>query len=123
VYALKSFITFSGRQSASTCCVDVMGSDVRREEVPTPMRTDFMKGFEYRGPAVLVKEIRRLAHLPEFRGGPLRIGFRQLASGQIVVPVDRPWFAVQVRSVTLEGDEIAHGSGTGSLTVAVRYLL
>ncbi len=73
------------------------------------VQTNSAESIEYRRTAVSVEQIGRLVHLLAFHRDTFGIGFRQAASGHIVVPVHRTGcIAVQMRPIASESDEVPH---------------
>jgi hypothetical protein len=78
-------------------------------ETPATVQTDLAESIEHCRTAVSVEEIGRLVHLLAFHRDTFGIGFRQPASGHMVVPVDRTGFlAVQMRPIASESNEVPH---------------
>jgi hypothetical protein len=97
---LESVHDFLGSNVRFHHCVNVIGSHMGCPETPATVQTDLAESIEHCRTAVSVEEIGRLVHLLAFHRDTFGIGFRQPASGHIVVPVDRTGFiAVQMRPI------------------------
>jgi hypothetical protein len=106
---LESVHDFLGSNLRFHHCVNVIGSHMCCPQAPATVQTDFAESIEYCRTAVSVEEIRRLVHLQAFHRDTFGIGFRQPASGHIVVPVDGTRFiAVQMRPIASESNEVPH---------------
>lgn len=90
-------------------CVNVIGSNVRGDEGPSPFGRDIPDGLEDDGSVLwwdeipLVRELLRLVAVEALVGGD------QTGSGDVVIPVDgTALVAMQVASEGGEGEKVGH---------------
>jgi hypothetical protein len=90
--------------------VNMVGSDMSRQEPPSAMPTNFAYGVEYRAARRAAQQIQLLVHQILLMRCPPKIRLKRTMSGNIVAPIHGTGFvAVQVRTITGERDQVYHG--------------
>ena len=90
--------------------MNMIASHMRSPQPPTAVYADFAESIEDRRSPVFVKRIRRLVHLVSHHSNTVWTRFRQSATRNIVIPVDRTGFiAVKMSTIAGESNEVPHG--------------
>jgi len=94
--------------------VDVIGADMRRQQLPLLLEAPLLQGVQDHVPAAPIQPIWWLVHVLPFRPLEGRIGSQQTVSRQVVVPMHGTcWISVQVAAIAGKCNQI--GQPTASV--------